>query len=447
MRDSMVLTASVFFSALLYLFIGYDFVRSETAYLIFSFGLLFFMFILIMFKKPAVFWIFFIGVIFRFVFIFSVPSLSQDFYRFFWDGNLQLIGENPYLYSPNQIIDRDNLFSLAIELYKGMGSISNENYSNYPPFSQFTYLLSSILIKNNLYYSIITLRIIIIIFEIGVFYYLYKLLNHLNVPSNRVGFYFLNPLIIIELTGNLHGEGIMMFFFLAGLYMLIKNKFFRSSILLSISVATKLITFILLPIMIKKFEFKKKIKFFISFLIFSTIIWAPYLNLKLFTNYFNTIMLWFNKFEFNASIFYVIREIGFYFKGYNIIQEFSIFSILFLISAILFFSYFKKNNSIKEVLISQLFLLSFYFFISTTVHPWYITSLVCIGLLTPYFYPIIWSGLILLTYSSYGAFSFEEKPIVIIFEYVTVFCLFLIEFNGNKDRIFNAFVKNPSPLK
>ena len=445
MRDSLVLVTLVFFSALLYLFIGYDVVRSETSYLIFSFGLLFLMFILIMVKKLSTYWIFFVGFIFRLVLIFSVPTLSQDFYRFFWDGNLQLIGENPYLYSPNQLIDRDNLFSLASELFRGMGSISNENCSNYPPFSQLTYLLSSILVKNNLYYSILTLRTIIILFDIGVFYYLYKLLNHLRLPSNRIGFYFLNPLIIVELTGNLHGEGIMMFFFLTGLFMLIKNKFLKSSILLSISVATKLITFILLPIMIKKFELKKKIKFLISFLIFSTVIWTPYLNLKLFANYFNTIMLWFNKFEFNASIFYLIRELGFYFKGYNIIQEFSIFSILFLISAILFFSYFRKNNSIKEVLISQLFLLTFYFFISTTVHPWYITSLVCIGLLTPYFYPIIWSGLILLTYSSYGAFGFEEKPIVIIFEYITVFCLFLIEINGKKDRIFNAFVKNPSP--
>ncbi len=447
MRYSIVLSTLVFFSALLYLLIGYDVVRSETAYLIFSFGLLFLMFILIMVKKLSTYWIFIVGVIFRLVLIFSVPTLSQDFYRFFWDGNLQLIGENPYLYSPNQLIDRDNLFSLAVELYKGMGSISNENYSNYPPFSQLTYLLSSILVKNNLYYSILTLRIIIILFDIGVFYYLYKLLNHLNLPLNRVGFYFLNPLIIVELTGNLHGEGIMMFFFLIGLYMLIKNKFFKSSILISISVATKLITFILIPIMLKKFESKKKFKFLISFLIFFSVIWAPYLNLKLFTNYFNTIMLWFNKFEFNASIFYLIREIGYYFKGYNVIQEFSIFSILFLISAIIFFSCYKKNNSIKEVLISQLFLLTFYFFISTTVHPWYITSLVCIGLLTPYFYPIIWSGLILLTYSSYGALSFEEKPIVIIFEYLTVFCLFLMEIKGKKDKIFNAFAKTPPPLK
>ena len=400
-----------------------------------------------MYQKLSTYSIFIIGVIFRLVLIFSFPSLSQDFFRFFWDGNLQLIGENPYLYSPNQLINKDNLFPLANELFLGMGGISNENYSNYPPFSQVIYFISSLLGKNNLYYSIIILRIIIILFEIGVFYYLNRLLNLLKLPPNRVGFYFLNPLVIIELTGNLHGEGIMMFFFLTGFYMLIKNKLFKSSILFSISVATKLVTLIILPLIIKKLEIKKNIKFYIVFLIFSVILWAPFLNSKIYLNYFNTIMLWFNKFEFNASIYYIIREIGFYFKGYNIINEFSVISILIIILVIIFFSFFKKNNSIKEILSNQLLLLTFYFFISTTVHPWYITSLITICLLTPYFYPVIWSGLIFLSYSSYGSLGFQEKPIILSIEYFVIFCLFIIETTGNKNRIFNAFAKTPSLSK
>ena len=388
--------------------------------------------------------IFILGVIFRLVLMFSIPSLSQDFFRFFWDGNLQLIGENPYLHSPDQLINNDNLFPLATELFEGMGGISNKNYSNYPPFSQIIYLISSLFGKNNLYYSIIILRIITILFEIGIFYYLHRLLNFLKLPPKRVGFYFLNPLVIFELTGNLHGEGIMMFFFLAGFYMLITNKLFKSSILFSVSVATKLVTLIILPLIIKKIEIKNNIKFYISFLIFSIIIWAPFLNGKIYLNYFNTIMLWFNKFEFNASIYYIVREIGFYFKGYNIINEFSIISILIIILVIIFFSFFKKNNSLKEILTNQLLLLTFYFFISTTVHPWYITSLIIICLLTPYFYPIIWSGLIFLSYSSYGSFGFQEKPIILLIEYFIVFCVFIIETTGSKNKIFNAFVKNPS---
>mgnify|MGYP007000108198 len=68
-------------------------------------------------------------------------------------------------------------------------------------------------------------------------------------------------------------------------------------------------TLIILPLIIKKLEIKKNIKFYIVFLIFSVILWAPFLNSKIYLNYFNTIMLWFNKFEFNASVYYIIREI------------------------------------------------------------------------------------------------------------------------------------------
>ena len=36
------------------------------------------------------------GLICRFVLLFSVPALSDDFYRFLWDGRLQHLGINPF---------------------------------------------------------------------------------------------------------------------------------------------------------------------------------------------------------------------------------------------------------------------------------------------------------------------------------------------------------------
>ena len=41
-----------------------------------------------------------IGLLFRVMLLFSVPNLSQDFYRFFWDGQLSLNGINPYQFTP-----------------------------------------------------------------------------------------------------------------------------------------------------------------------------------------------------------------------------------------------------------------------------------------------------------------------------------------------------------
>ncbi|MDA8877943.1 mannosyltransferase, partial [Flavobacteriaceae bacterium] len=82
--------------------------------------------------------IFIIGLICRLLFWNHIPALSQDFYRFIWDGNIQLLGINPFRFTPNELIDLID-FPNAQLLFEKMGSLSNENYSNYPPLSQYLY--------------------------------------------------------------------------------------------------------------------------------------------------------------------------------------------------------------------------------------------------------------------------------------------------------------------
>ena len=110
-------------SIFLYTLTGYYTERIETISLITSYGILFIIFILIMFQRITPLIILILGLIFRLVFIISLPELSQDFYRFIWDGNLQLIRINPYLYSPKDLIVKNDLFYLANDLFKGMGSL------------------------------------------------------------------------------------------------------------------------------------------------------------------------------------------------------------------------------------------------------------------------------------------------------------------------------------
>jgi len=433
------------FSIFFYIIIGYNIVRTETTILLISYGILFILFLIIMCQKITPIIILILGLIFRLVFIVSFPELSQDFYRFFWDGNIQLINENPYLYSPNDLIIKKDLFYLANDLFSGMGELSNKHFSNYPPISQWSYLIASYFGKNNLDDSILILRIIIIFFELGTFFVFYKILNFLKFPLNRIGWYFLNPLVIIELTGNLHGEGIMIFFFLLGILFLSQNSTIKSSLMMAFSIGSKLITLILVPLFFKKLGFKKSIYYFLLITAFFSLLWIPYIDDKFYINYLQTIKLWFNRFEFNASFYYIIREIGFYFKGYNIIGQFGKVSPFILISSILFFTFFQKNNSLKKILINQLLLLSFYFFIATTIHPWYIISLVALCILTPYFYPIIWSATIFISYTSYTSNGFQEEPLFILLEYLIVFSIFIFEILGGENIIFRAFAKSSIP--
>ena len=66
-----------------------------------------------------------LAVIFRLVFLFALPNLSQDYFRFIWDGRLIAEGWNPYRYIPNELIEIQNFsISQSRELISGMGSLS-----------------------------------------------------------------------------------------------------------------------------------------------------------------------------------------------------------------------------------------------------------------------------------------------------------------------------------
>lgn len=70
------------------------------------------------------------AILFRVVLLPCVPFLSDDIYRYLWDGHVQLAGINPYLYSP----DAPELESIRTAWH---ARINNPSISTiYPPFAQ-----------------------------------------------------------------------------------------------------------------------------------------------------------------------------------------------------------------------------------------------------------------------------------------------------------------------
>ena len=277
-KYSILLTITATIGA--YICIGYLFPRENFIALFGLYSLTFLSFI-VLYKNETISekQLFGLGICFRLLFLFGMPFWSQDFYRFMWDGNLIVDGINPYLNTPNQIVNSTTINN-AQELYNKMGTLSASHYSNYPPINQVFFAVSSFFGNHSIFISALVLKLIIIVSDIGIYHYGRKILFFLNDNPRKIFLYFLNPLIIIELTGNLHFEGVMLCCFAIGLFLFFKDKWMIAAVFIAVSISIKLLPLLLLPLFYQKLGFKKSIYFYSSVIGISAVTFVPFIFKK-----------------------------------------------------------------------------------------------------------------------------------------------------------------------
>ncbi len=476
----------IFISSILYFFFAY-FLERDQFYVLLTVYITLFFFYYNLLKKHQNNIPILVGLmlLFRFIFLFSIPNLSQDFYRFIWDGRMIFEGFNPYLSLPETFIQQANApIHDASNLYDGMGQLNGSHYTNYPPLNQLCFLMAVVFANKSIFASVVVLRIIIILADIGILYFGQKLLKVLQLPVYLIFWYLLNPFIIIELTGNLHFESVMLFFLIWSLYLLQQQKWILSAVVLACSVSIKLIPLLFLPLFYQWFvqrnmitslfkqssmngkTVKKNLSTLLSFLRkqesiqtllkvpafvgmtklitfysivlgVTVLLFLPFASSTLIENYTDSVGLWFRNFEFNGSVYYIFREIGYLFRGYNEIaivgKILPVLTILFLIGI----AFFRKNKTPKELFTALLFGLSFYYFTTTTMHPWYLSTLVLLAVFTKYRFPIVWSLVIVLSYSAYANETYQENLWLIGLEYAVVYGFLMYELFFKRGKKFS----------
>lgn len=359
------------------------------------------------------------GILARLILIFALPNLSDDFYRFIWDGRLLNHGINPFLQLPSYYIE-NGLHSdfLPQGLYEYLNS--QHYFTVYPPVLQAVFWLATSWFPNSIFGNIVVMKLILLACEIGSIYLIVRLLKHFNLPERNVLWYALNPVVILELVGNIHFEAMMIFFSLLAIWLLVKNRWAASAAAMGIAVVSKLLPLMFLPFLIKRLRWKS-IRYYFVVGITMILLFLPLLNIEFIQNISKSIGLYFQNFEYNGSIYYVLRWLGFQIEGYNMIAYFSPWLSLTVAVLVFVLAFRVKEKEFTRLPQNMLLALTIFYLCSTTIHPWYITSLVAFSTLTRFRYPVVWSGLIFLTYFNYSYEPFYENIWIVVLEYIVLF--------------------------
>lgn len=177
------------------------------------------------------------------VLLFKAPSLSDDLYRYIWDGRVQAQGISPYDYPP----DSDNLKYLRDRVI--WPQINRKSaVTIYPPLAEMAFAGLWRLSPDNVAW-----------FQ-GVMaaggllggYLLFKLLRELRISSARLVIYIWSPLLVYETAHSAHLEGLVLPFLLFSWWMSIRGRSGLTGLFLGLATGLKLYPAFLFPALWRK---------------------------------------------------------------------------------------------------------------------------------------------------------------------------------------------------
>jgi alpha-1,6-mannosyltransferase len=390
-------------------------------------------------KLPTGFiWAF--AIMFRFVLLFSEPTLSDDVYRYAWDGHLLNNGINPYLFAVNS----PELDSYHIPLRNSV----NHTWmaSPYLPIAQFIfagiYRLFPLSTKGY--------QISAVVFDLLTGWLIFDLLRLLQKDIHKVLIYLWNPLVMIEFSHGAHIDAVTISMIMATIWLIVKaSKSLKASymngsvISLTLGTLTKPMPIFLLPVILWQWGWKRTL-IFLGLVLFVLSLFAAGAGWGVVGDLdgmgvFGALRIYSRWWNYNSGLYHWLEVL---ISGYKtpgpvpveIVGETPIMIAkgitagLFGITILyVFWQAYVQKNRVQHLFSLTAVSLGAYLLLSPIVHPWYLTIIMPIlpFLHHRYQWPWIYLSLaIVLSYTTYiNPIDFREYGWVRLIEYIPSFTL------------------------
>ncbi|HIE05660.1 MAG TPA: hypothetical protein EYP58_02555 [bacterium (Candidatus Stahlbacteria)] len=331
----------------------------------------------------------------------TVPTLSEDPYRYLWDGEKFYQGENPYKTAPQKKGETRPFFD----------KIKDQNRpSIYFPLAQIIFLFAFIIKP----LSFLGLKILIIVADLITI----LLLNRDRQDLMKI--YLLSPLVLIESYLGLHLDTFLIPLAVGFIIYERKNPLLASTLL-----STSLLVRPTLAVLIPAFIYRNR-----DLRNLIPILGAILLTIPYFTSEASALKIYLRHWEFNASLYYLIKII---FVNHSLYARI----ISYLIFAVLYPLLLKRKEPYSLIL-------GLFFLCSPTVYPWYLLPLFAISLFTAnplliLCYTSLLSYSVLIPYWNFGIW--QENWIMVVAEYLPVYLLMTRHFSVREWLLPSIFRK------
>ncbi len=215
-------------------------------------------------KRPiSMRWAWVAAILFRLLLLFTTPTLSDDVYRYIWDGYVTTQGVSPYAYA----INAPELDALDIP----QRAQANNAWmaSPYLPSAQLLFWGVTAVFP----LTPIFMQAMMLIFDLGSAFLLSRLLALAQLPPRRLLLYLWNPLVIVEVAHGAHIDAWMILLTLLSITFTLRQTSFTihnslftihysqflPPLFLSLATLTKILPIFLFPILFWHWNWRQRI--------------------------------------------------------------------------------------------------------------------------------------------------------------------------------------------
>jgi hypothetical protein len=364
---------------------------------------------------PRLLWVIVLfGVTFRAAMLFSAPTLSDDIYRYVWDGRVLNHGINPYRYAPSAA----ELAPLRDSLYT---QINNRDVGT--PYAPLT--LAAFALFQRIGDSVPVFKLGFIIADCLIMFVLLRLFERTSIPRVNLLVYAWNPLVVVEIAGSGHSDPLAVLLLLIAINIAMAKRPWTATAGLTLALLGKYFTVAVVPLFWRNFKGGAWIMIPVG-MVAAFAAFSPSVE-----NHVLSLATVFQHWRFNDSLFALV----YWGTGSLPVTRFVVVAcFLALVVAVLRLEW-PLPRAVMTVLGGM-------FLLTSTLEPWYLLWIVPFLCLYPNRAWLLLTGLIMLSYEVLVRFNSDGLWVENPWINFTIFVPFFLLLAG--DAVARALRRSPA---